>query len=115
MCITINCLKIEKQDKKLVITPTRDNHHGKTVEGKGEKWLENGEVLPFKQHTPITTKGTLQGNKLHFVYTLYGTERATVSDFYLTFSDDFRRFAGTFTCTGANSCGSVTGGRIDSD
>ena len=87
------------------------SQNGAEITGSGEKFWEKDLDIPFNQHTQITFKGKLDGDKLLIHYTEFGKKRTTIGEFtmYLNEKDSIEGF---FTSTAANSKGLVTAMKI---
>ena len=81
---------------------TQDGRH---IEGAGQKWVENGRLLPAARRTPIALEGTLSGGRLDLRFIESGARRASGGAFVMHVVDD-RTMRGSFTSDAASSRGS---------
>ena len=79
--------------------------NGSAIKGKGEKWWENDQELPYSQHTPIELTGTIKDKTVKLLFDLHGAQRQTVGEFALKLRGE--TLTGVFSTTGANSSGHV--------
>ena len=78
---------------------------GAWVFGRGEKWSENGHVLPPARRTPISLAGTLDGDRLTLRFVEAGKRRKTGGDFHWTITGHGRAMTGRFTAAAADARG----------
>ena len=89
---------------------TQDGNH---VSGQGLKWTENGRQVPTRGRTPITVKGTIEGNKVVLVFTERGTRRTSHGRLELQLTDD-GVLDGRFSSGAAESSGHARAVRLSS-
>ena len=83
------------------------------IEGHGEKWEYNGELLPFNAHRKLEYKGTINDNELKATYVLHGLKRVSEGIIHVMISDDGEHLEGKFSGTAGESSGTVTGEKIN--
>ena len=79
------------------------NQAGKDFTGTGEKITENGRSLPAAGRTPITVKGTIDGDKVEATFTENGAVRQTNGRFVWRINKG--NLTGTFVSTAARTRG----------
>ncbi|MBK6354270.1 MAG: hypothetical protein IPO72_01895 [Saprospiraceae bacterium] len=77
------------------------------ITGNGEKYMENGNEIPFTQHVQIEFVGKVEGKKLFIQFKEYGKKRTSLGSIELNFISK-NLFEGNFTSTAANSKGKTT-------
>lgn len=80
---------------------TQDGHR---IVGEGQKWAENGKLLPGSRRTPIALEGTLTGGRLDLRFTESGARRTSGGVFVMHIVDE-RTLRGSFASDAANSRG----------
>jgi hypothetical protein len=86
---------------------------GRTVTGDGEKMWENDQEIPSGEaRSPIKITGRIEGNTLTASFTEQGARRPTSGSFVWKFSNDGKRFQGSFTHTAADARGPSSGEKI---
>ena len=81
------------------------NQQGKAFTGKGEKFSENGQMLPAVSRTPIHVTGSVDGDNVVATFVEDGTTRRTSGRFVWKLQNGGDQLAGTFVSTAANSSG----------
>jgi hypothetical protein len=89
------------------------NQDGNQVSGQGLKWAENGRQIPSRGRTPITVKGTIEGNKVVLAFTERGTRRTSHGRLELQLIDD-GVLHGRFSTDAAQSSGHARAVRLSS-
>ncbi|HEX2225371.1 MAG TPA: hypothetical protein VHN15_14315, partial [Thermoanaerobaculia bacterium] len=86
---------------------------GDRIEGRGQKWAENGRTLPASARTPITVSGTVNENgEVELRFTERGARRSTNGGFSWELSPNRTALRGSFRSTAANTSGSSTARRM---
>jgi hypothetical protein len=80
---------------------TQDGHR---IVGEGQKWVENGKLLPRSRRTPIALEGTLTGARFDLRFTESGARRTRGGVFVMQIVDE-RTLRGSFSSDAANSRG----------
>lgn len=83
------------------------------IEGHGEKWEYNGELLPFEAHRKLEYKGAVDENEFKATYVLHGLKRVSEGMIHVTINDDGNYLEGKFSGTAGETAGTVTGQKID--
>jgi hypothetical protein len=78
---------------------------GNDFTGKGEKISENGRSLPADGRTPITVKGTIDGDKVEATFWEKGAVRKTNGRFVWRIDKGSGGLKGTFVSTAARTSG----------
>ena len=78
---------------------------GKDFTGKGEKISENGRSLPAAGRTPISVKGTIDGDKIEATFSENGALRKTNGRFIWKIDKGSGRLNGTFVSSAARTSG----------
>jgi hypothetical protein len=78
---------------------------GNDFTGKGEKISENGRSLPAAGRTPITVKGTIDGDKVEATFWEKGAVRKTNGRFVWRIDKGSGGLKGTFVSTAARTSG----------
>jgi len=81
------------------------NQNGKDFTGKGEKISENGQSLPAGSRTPITVRGTIDGDKVEATFSESGAARKTNGRFSWRLDKKNGGLTGTFVTNAARSSG----------
>ena len=81
------------------------NQAGKDFTGKGEKISENGRSLPRNGRTPISVKGTIDGDKVEATFSENGAMRTTNGRFVWRIDKTTGGLTGTFVSTAAGARG----------
>lgn len=81
------------------------NQAGKDFTGKGEKISENGRSLPRNGRTPISVKGTIDGDKVEATFSENGAMRTTNGRFVWRINKSTGGLTGTFVSTAAGARG----------
>jgi len=81
------------------------NQAGKDFTGKGEKISENGRSLPRNGRTPISVKGTIDGDKVEATFSENGAMRTTNGRFVWRINKTTGGLTGTFVSTAAGARG----------
>jgi hypothetical protein len=89
------------------------NQDGNQLSGQGLKWEENGRRLPTRGRTPITVKGTMEGNKVLLSITERGTRRTSHGRLQLQLVDD-GVLDGRFSTDAGQSSGRARAVRVSS-
>jgi hypothetical protein len=82
------------------------------IDGRGEKWWEDGKELPYSQHDVIELKGNIDGLRCNLGYVLNGQQRTTSGSFTFDIVRDETSYEGTFSGTGADVSGTATLARL---
>jgi len=80
------------------------NQSGKQFTGRGEKISENGRTLPDASRTPITVKGSIDGNKVEASFSEQGEARKSTGHFVWRI-DKRGGLNGRFNSTAARASG----------
>jgi penicillin-binding protein 1A len=78
---------------------------GGRIEGRGQKWAENGRTLGSAARTPITVTGRIDGNRVELRFTERGARRTTGGSFSWTLSADRTALRGRFQSSAADTSG----------
>jgi hypothetical protein len=81
------------------------NQAGRDFTGTGEKISENGRSLPAAGRTPISVKGTIDGDKVHATFSENGAVRRTNGQFVWRIDRGSGGLTGTFISTAARTRG----------
>jgi len=81
------------------------NQAGKDFTGTGEKITENGRSLPAAGRTPITVKGTIDGDRVEATFSESGAVRKTNGRFVWKLDKGSGGLTGTFVSTAARTSG----------
>jgi transcriptional regulator with XRE-family HTH domain len=79
---------------------------GNEIRGEGRKMIENGRPVGARGRTPITLRGTRDGNLLTLTFMERGARRASEGTFVLQLADN-GTLRGRFSSDAAQSAGSV--------
>ncbi len=85
---------------------------GDRIVGRGQKWSENGRILPASARTPLTVTGTVDGRDVNLEFTERGAKRTTNGSFSWTLSADRTALRGSFRSTAADTSGSSLARRM---
>ena len=81
------------------------NQRGKEFTARGEKFSENGQMLPAGSRTPIHLTGSINGDTVVATFIEEGRARRTNGRFVWKLQSGGDTLAGTFVTTAANSSG----------
>ena len=81
------------------------NQAGRDFTGTGEKISENGRTLPAAGRTPISVKGTIDGDQIHATFSENGATRKTNGHFVWKIDTGSGGLTGTFVSTAARARG----------
>ncbi|MBA3270052.1 MAG: hypothetical protein H0T71_06030 [Acidobacteria bacterium] len=80
------------------------NQNGNQISGSGQKVTENGRAVAAGGRTPISVRGTVEGNRLTLTFTERGARRPTEGKFILH-RQDGGALRGRFSSSAAGSSG----------
>lgn len=75
-------------------------------------WWVNNVEIPYKQHTPITLEGKVDGEEVILSYTEMGARRKTVGEIKLKMNSE-ELAEGDFSGTAANASGTAKAEKLN--
>jgi len=86
---------------------------GNRITGRGQKWSEDGRALPAGGRTPLTVRGTVDGETVTLELTEHGARRSTSGSFQWRIARDGSTLRGSFESTAAATSGSSVARRLE--
>jgi penicillin-binding protein 1A len=86
---------------------------GNRITGRGQKWTEDGRTLPAGGRTPLTVRGTVEGETVYLEFTEQGARRSTHGSFEWRIARDGSTLRGSFTSTAAATRGRSVARRLE--
>lgn len=86
---------------------------GNRIEGRGEKFWEDGDEVAHTARTPITLSGTISGDSVTATCREEGARRVTTCRFNWLIVGGGTELQGTFTSTAANAQGTSVARRVE--
>lgn len=86
---------------------------GNRITGRGQKWSEDGRTLPASGRTPLTVRGTVEGDTISLEFTEHGARRSTNGSFQWRIARNGSTLRGSFESTAAATSGHSVARRLD--
>jgi 1A family penicillin-binding protein len=86
---------------------------GNRITGRGQKWSEDGRARPAGGRTPLTVRGTVEGETVSLEFTEHGARRSTSGSFQWRIARNGSTLRGTFSSTAAATSGWSVARRLD--
>jgi membrane peptidoglycan carboxypeptidase len=86
---------------------------GNRITGRGQKWSEDGRTLPAGGRTPLTVRGTVNGETVSLEFTEHGARRSTGGTFQWRIARNGATLRGSFSSTAAATSGWSVARRLE--
>jgi len=83
------------------------SQHKQEIEGSGESWEFNKEMIDYQSHIPIQFKGKIHKYNISCIYTIFGEKRTTNGDVSMEIDKNGEFMVGEFSGAGAKVEGTV--------